>query len=329
MVVLHRSIRVTSSRPGCRKSSSDWSSGSHRRRSEAASTAAVVEEKARTAVTRSGLCGTKRTRAVVITPSVPSLPQSRAPRSYPVLSLIKPPMWETTSPVPSTASNPTSCALVEPWRSTWRPPALVAMVPPMVALSRLARSTPYSQPAASAAAWTTATVDPAPAESCPPNGSTSATPPRRRRLSTTSPPRGTPPPTSPVLPPWGTRATPSSLHATTTAAVSATSFGRTTALGWPRKRPVQSMEYDATTSGSRRTFEGPTTSRSSSSRTLATAPSSHLSPRSDPDGERKIIWGQIVDSGLFARRTGSCRHMAKRPASTSGHPRRCRAPCAN
>ena len=40
------------------------------------------------------------------------------------------------SPVPNTASKPTSCDLVEPWRSTWSLPVSVAIVPPIVALSR-------------------------------------------------------------------------------------------------------------------------------------------------------------------------------------------------
>ncbi len=44
--------------------------------------------------------------------------------------------------VPSTASSPSTWARVSPWRSTWRPPALVATVPPTVAESRLPRSTP-------------------------------------------------------------------------------------------------------------------------------------------------------------------------------------------
>ena len=64
--------------------------------------------------TRSGVWGTRRTRAAVTTPSVPSLPQSNPPRSYPVLSLIRPPICETVSLVPSTASKPTSCVLVAP-----------------------------------------------------------------------------------------------------------------------------------------------------------------------------------------------------------------------
>lgn len=37
-----------------------------------------------------------------------------------------------------------------PWRRTRMPPALVAIIPPTVALPRDARSTPKSHPAASA-----------------------------------------------------------------------------------------------------------------------------------------------------------------------------------
>ena len=66
----------------------------------------------------SGLGGTRRNHAAVTTPSIPALPQSNTPRSYPVLSFMSPPMCETVSLVPSTASKPTSCALVVQWRST-------------------------------------------------------------------------------------------------------------------------------------------------------------------------------------------------------------------
>ena len=57
-----------------------------------------------------------------------------------MLSLISPPRWETTAPVPSTASTPSTCARVSPYRRTCVPPALVATIPPTVADPRLARS---------------------------------------------------------------------------------------------------------------------------------------------------------------------------------------------
>ena len=69
----------------------------------------------------------------------------------------------------------------------------------------------------------------------------SVIPERRRRLRTASPANGTPPPTSPVLPPWGTRAIEAPRHRAMTSATSATVPGRITAEGVPVKRPVQSL----------------------------------------------------------------------------------------
>src|SRR3954470_21271299 len=88
------------------------------------------------------------------------------------------------------------------------PPALVAARPPTVALSRAAKSTPASRPAARALSCTRASVTPAPAVTCAEARSTGPSSVRRAVLSTTSPPRGTPAPTMPVLPPWGTTGAP-------------------------------------------------------------------------------------------------------------------------
>src|SRR6516225_3587894 len=66
-----------------------------------------------------------------------------------------------TLPSASTASSPSSCARVGPYLIVWRPPALVAIVPPTVAESLAARSTPYSRPAWAACALSSAIVTPA------------------------------------------------------------------------------------------------------------------------------------------------------------------------
>ena len=121
------------------------------------------------------------------------------------------------------------------------PPALVATIPPTVAESRAARSTPKASPAGAAALSTAARVAPAPAVNWPAATSTGSMAARRRRLTTTSPWSGTPPPTRPVLPPWGTTGRPASCRRAMTAATSAVLPGRTTAAAFPAKRPVQSV----------------------------------------------------------------------------------------
>src|SRR5579883_1707705 len=168
----------------------------------------------------------------------------------------------------------------------WIPPALVAIVPPTVAESRLERSTPYPQPAAPAASCRRPTVTPAPAVTWPASRSTSSSRSRRRRLSTTSPPRGTPPPTSPVFPPWGTRGTPVSRQTSRTPATSAVDRGRTTAGVVPQKRPVQSLAKAAHTSGSVAT-PSPTTSRS-----RPTSPRSPITPTL-PQAPAKASGGRL------------------------------------
>src|SRR6185295_15692977 len=112
--------------------------------------------------------------------------------------------------------------------------AFVAIVPPTVAESRAARSTPYDHPAASAARWTEPTVVPADATTVPPSPSTDSIAVRWRRLSTTAPSRGMPPPTRPVFPPWGTMGTPAARHARTISATCSGPAGRTTAVVSPR-----------------------------------------------------------------------------------------------
>ena len=73
---------------------------------------------------------------------------------------------------------------------------------------------------------------------------------------------GTDPPTNPVFPPCGNTGTPNDTHASTTAATSAVLAGRTTHTAGPRKRPDQSVTYDAIRSGSVMQCSSPTMLRS-------------------------------------------------------------------
>ena len=157
-----------------------------------------------------------------------------------------------TEPSASTASIPTTCARVMPWAMTWIPPALVATVPPMVAESRAARSTPYRQPASTAWRCNSPKVAPAPTVTCPESSSTSPSSVSRNSEMITGgwPPlaAGTDPPTRPVLPPWGKTGTPAAAQARKTWEISSTEPGRTTARHGPPKRRVQSVTKGATRS---------------------------------------------------------------------------------
>ncbi len=149
----------------------------------------------------------------------------------------------------------------------WMPPALVAIVPPTVAESRAARSTPYSSPARAACARSSAIVTPAPAVTWPDRASTGSSRRSRRADRTTAPPvTGTPPPTSPVFPPCGTTGAPCRAQARRTAPTWAASAGRTTPRATPLNRRVQSVVYPATRSGSVSTCSGPAITVSSASR---------------------------------------------------------------
>ena len=218
-----------------------------------------------TATARRRSCGTRLSRTAVMMARVPSLPASNPPRSYPVLSFGIPGRRRRTVPSASTASKPTTCRRIGPWRRTFTPPALVATMPPIVAESRAPRSTPTSQPAARAAAWTAPRVAPAPTVISPASASTSPMDPSRRRLMTTSPPRGTEPPTRLVLPPCGTTPTPASAQARRQSPTSDALPGRTTASAGPLNRRVQSVSYDARMDGSVRRWRSPTIRRRFSS----------------------------------------------------------------
>ena len=159
-----------------------------------------------------------------------------------MLSLASPPRWDTTVPSPSTASTPRSWARVSPWRSIRSPPALVAMVPPTVAWSRLAMSTPYAHPAAAASPCTAARLAPAPAVTCPPTSSTGPTWSSPRRQSTTSPAQGHRPSDQPRVPALEGEADAHVPAEGDTAATCSVVPGRRTAVVAPRNRPDQSTQ---------------------------------------------------------------------------------------
>ena len=192
---------------------------------------------------------------------MPSLPQSSDGQWRPAVSLGSPESEPISDPSASTAVTPATWDRIVPNRTTREPPALVATAPPTVAVSRLAKSTGASSPAAWACRRQPARVTPAPTLTCIAPGSTGSIWSRRRVDSTTMAVcRGTPPPTRPVLPPCGTTAAPESAQRPTTAATCWASAGRATSKASPRNRPVQSVAYDAVTSGSVSTCSSPTIS---------------------------------------------------------------------
>ena len=156
--------------------------------------------------------------------------------------------------------RPRTCARMAPCRTTWRPPALVATIPPTVADCRGRRGRPRTPGrAAAACACKAASVTPAPAVTWPAATSTASEavePPAGRRR-----PRrraGTAPPTRPVLPPWGTSATPCArARATTWRHLAGRSRGGRRAGVAPVNRPVQSTTAPASTSRSVTTSAGP------------------------------------------------------------------------
>ena len=117
---------------------------------------------------------------------------------------------------------------------------MVDTAPPIVAVSRDAKSTPSSQPARRACAATDEREQPAPTTHVP--APSTGDSPESRRVDSTTAPYGTAPPTSPVFPPCGTTGTPAAAQTASTADTAEVEEGRTTATAEPRHRPVQSIE---------------------------------------------------------------------------------------
>jgi hypothetical protein len=114
------------------------------------------------------------------------------------------------------------------------PPAFVDAIPPTVAESRAARSTPNTKPALTAARCTSPSVTPAPTDSRRSITSTSPTSCSRSVDNSTSSCSGTVPATNEVRPPCTVTNEPASRQARSTAATSSADPGRTSALARPR-----------------------------------------------------------------------------------------------
>ena len=84
--------------------------------------------------------GCRRTVADTITPRVPSEPVNKLVRSRPATPLaVRRPVW-INRPSASTTLRPRTESPVTPYLTHRRPPALVAMLPPMVEIEALAGS---------------------------------------------------------------------------------------------------------------------------------------------------------------------------------------------
>jgi len=122
---------------------------------------------------------------------------------------------------------------------------LVATIPPSVADSREARSTPNRSPKGVVAASSAVSVTPACTPTQRPTVSRTSMSVMRAVESTIAgvdaPAGGIDPPTSPVLPPWAQIAMPASAQIRTTAATSSVVRGLTTATAEPVHLPVQSV----------------------------------------------------------------------------------------
>ena len=198
------------------------------------------------------------------TPSVPSLPHSSDGQCRPTVSFGSPASEPISEPSASTAVSPATCDRIVPKRTTREPPALVATAPPTVAESRLAKSTGASSPAARAWRRQRGQRDAGPGRHLQGAGvdgaergqpaSSRARPSARRAARCRR--RGR------CCRPAATTGAPASAHARRTRGDLGGVAGRTTSSASPRKRPVQSVAYDAVTSGSASTWSGPTTSAS-------------------------------------------------------------------
>ena len=177
--------------------------------------------------------GRRRRVASATTPSVPSEPTSSDSRSSPATRFTVGPPSSTRSPSASTTVTPSTLSRVAPYLTQHRPPALVAMLPPMVEKSRLAGSGAYQRPCSAAAAFSAPLSTPASTRATRLAGSIS----RMRVISSvesTMPPSiAAAPPESPVPAPRGTTGTPWAAATRIAAWTSAVWRGRTTASGRP------------------------------------------------------------------------------------------------
>ena len=139
-------------------------------------------------------------------PSVPSEPISSCFRSNPRLSFFSGVSAENTAPSASTASSPSTSARIEPWRSTWPPPAFVETRPPIVAEPLPPSVRGKRKPETAAASCRLCRTTPASQVTWRVTASRLRTAFIRRSESNSAAPdsSGVAPPDMPLLPPWGT-----------------------------------------------------------------------------------------------------------------------------
>jgi hypothetical protein len=167
--------------PGWRKNSSDCSSGRDRRRSEAASTAAAVDENARIEVTRCrGSGGPSAPGQLSPRRAFPRCRRAGRRGRIPCCPSSGRPCARRCRPSRARLRQPTSCALVETMAEHLEPAGVGGDGAPDRRAVTTAEVDPVRPAGLAAAAWTSATVVPAPADSWPPSASTSLTPASRR-----------------------------------------------------------------------------------------------------------------------------------------------------
>src|SRR5262249_51105131 len=171
-----------------------------------------------------------RTQILVAMPKVPSDPTITPVRSYPGLSSTGPPV-RTTRPSGRTNSSPRTWLTVTPYLSVCGPPELVATLPPMVQAPWLDGSGAKCQPCPFTWLVNQRFTTPGSITAKRLRESTGWTFFMRASEITTPPPTGTQPPARLVPAPRGTKGTPSSLHALTTAATCSVVVGKTTTSG--------------------------------------------------------------------------------------------------
>ena len=200
------------------------------------SRAAAMEPSPAHSTARSATVGTRRSVAAVTIPSVPSEPISSCLRSNPRLSFFSGTRASNTPPSASTASIPSTCARIEPWRSTCVPPAFVEISPPIVAEPLPPSVRGKRRRCAAAASCSVCRITPASQVASRASGSSLRTAfIRLSERSSVSPlSSGVAPPDMPLLPPCGTTGTPCREQSFISADSSAVDAGEAIA----RARPV-------------------------------------------------------------------------------------------
>ena len=192
-------------------------------------------------------------------PKVPSDPISICLRSKPRLSFLSGTRPEKISPSASTASIPSTCARIVPWRRTCVPPALVEMRPPTVAEPLPPSVRGKRKPCSSAVSCSVWSTTPASQVICCAATSKSRIASIRRSESNMLVPlsSGVAPPDMPLFPPCGTIGIRCAAHSVTNRASSSVEAGEARPTALPVYRPRQSVSQGSTSSGSQVNPRGP------------------------------------------------------------------------